>query len=172
MINGRCCIMFNKFKPDQYYRDIFAIDLGLLKEEGIKGIICDIDNTIVPWSEDSVVKEVIDWFEEIKGQGFKICLLSNGKDKRVNYFSKELSLPAVGLAIKPAKKAFRLAQAKLGLAKEEIVVVGDQFTDIFGGNRMGFKTILVDPLSEKEFFMTRLMRKLEGLVYKRREQDE
>lgn len=165
--------MLNKFQPDQYYQDIFAIDLDLLKQEGIKGMICDIDNTIVPWSEYSVVEEVIDWFAEIKRRGFKICLLSNGKDERVSYFSKKLSIPAVGLAIKPAKKAFRQAQEKLGLEKDEIVVVGDQiFTDIYGGNRMGFKTILVDPLSQKEFFMTRLMRKLERLVFKRREKDE
>ena len=166
-------LMLNKFQPDQYYQDIFSIDLDQLKKEGIKGMLCDIDNTIVPWSEYSVLEEVIDWFAEVKRRGFKICLLSNGRDERVNYFSKKLSIPAVGLAIKPARKAFRLAQEKLGLEKEEIVVVGDQiFTDIFGGNRMGFKTILVDPLSKKEFFMTRIMRRLERLVFKRREKDE
>ena len=161
--------MLNNLKPDQYYQDIFAIDLNLLQNEGIKGLICDIDNTIVPWSKDLLVKEVADWFAEIKEHGFKICLVSNGIDKRVNYFSEELSLPAVGQAVKPAKRAFRLAQKILKLKKEEIAVVGDQiFTDVFGGNRMGFRTILVDPMSDKEFFTTKVMRSLEKLVFKRR----
>lgn len=161
--------MLNKLKPDQYYQDIFAIDLNLLKEEGIKGLICDIDNTIVPWSEESILKDVIDWFAEIKEHGFKICLVSNGTDKRVKFFSNELSLPAVGQAIKPAKRAFKLAQKILQLDEKEIVVVGDQiFTDVYGGNRMGYRTILVDPMSDKELFTTKIMRSLEKLVYKRR----
>lgn len=161
--------MLDKFKPDQYYQDIFAIDLDSLKRKGIKGLICDIDNTIISWSEDLIVKEVVDWFAYIKRQGFLICLVSNGKNKRVKYFSKELSLPAVGQAIKPAKRAFKQAQKMLMLNKGEIAVIGDQiFTDVYGGNRMGYCTILVDPMSEKELFTTRFMRKIEKLVYKRR----
>ncbi len=161
--------MLNNLKPDQYYQDIFTIDLNSLKEEGIKGLICDIDNTIVPWSEDSVLEEVTDWFVEIENHGFKICLVSNGTDKRVKFFSEELSLPAIGQAIKPAKRAFKLAQQMLELKDNEIAVVGDQiFTDVYGGNRMGFRTILVDPMSDKELFTTKFMRSLENLVFKRR----
>lgn len=161
--------MFNKLRPDHYYQDIFAIDLMELKAEGIKGLICDIDNTIIPWSEEIIMKEVADWFDETKEMGFSTCLLSNGKDKRVKNLGQELSIPAVGLAVKPSKRAFKAAQKILKLEKEEIAVIGDQiFTDIFGGNRMGFKTILVDPLSKKEFFTTMFIRKIERLVYKRR----
>ena len=61
--------MLNKFQPDQYYQDIFSIDLDQLKKEGIKGMLCDIDNTIVPWSEYSVLEEVIDWFAGSKETG-------------------------------------------------------------------------------------------------------
>lgn len=166
---GRCCIMLNNFKPDQYYQDIFSIDLNSLKKEGIDGLICDIDNTIVPWSEDSVIEEVTDWFAEIERHGFKICLVSNGTDKRVKYFSNELSLPAIGQAVKPAKRAFKLAQKMLELRDDQIAVVGDQiFTDVYGGNRIGFRTILVDPMSDKELFTTKFMRSLENLVFKRR----
>ena len=161
--------MFDKLKPELYYQDIFAIDLIALDREGIKGLICDIDNTIMPWSEDTIIKEVLDWFDEIKEQGFSICLVSNGKDKRVKKLSQDLSIPAVGLAAKPSKRAFKKAQKILKLKREEIAVIGDQlFTDIFGGNRMGFKTILVDPMSSKEFFTTMLIRKIERFVYKRR----
>ncbi|MFW6282134.1 MAG: YqeG family HAD IIIA-type phosphatase [bacterium] len=161
--------MFNKMQPDQYYRDIFEIDLDLLKKTGIKGLICDIDNTIVPWSEESVILEVANWFEKINEEGFKICLVSNGTDRRVKFFSEELKLPAVGQAIKPAKRAFKIAQKILELEKEEIAVIGDQiFTDVYGGNRMGYTTILVDPLSDKELKSTRLMRSIEKLIFKGR----
>lgn len=161
--------MLDNLKPDLYYPDIFTIDLKLLEGEGIKGFICDIDNTIVPWSEERILQEVIEWFAEVQRKGFKVCLVSNGIDDRVNFFSRRLSLPAVGQAVKPAKRAFKLAKAKLDLRTHEIAVIGDQiFTDILGGNRMGFMTILVDPLSKKEFFTTKIMRLLEKLVFKRR----
>lgn len=161
--------MFNKLQPDQYYQDIFSIDLDLLKKQGIKGIICDIDNTIVPWSKKEVVLKVYDWFTEIERNGLKMCLVSNGTDSRVKSFSQKLDIPAVGLAIKPSKKAFRVAKKILELDNREIAVVGDQiFTDVFGGNRMGFKTILVDPMSKREFFTTKIIRLLEKLVFKRR----
>lgn len=160
--------MLSKFKPDKHFQDIFAIDFDKLRKEGIRGLICDIDNTIVPWSEEKVLAEVTDWFAEIKKKGFKVCLVSNGTDRRVSFFSNQLGLPAVGQAVKPSKRAFQKAQKKLGLKREEIAVIGDQiFTDVFGGNRMGFKTILVEPLSKKEFITTRIMRSLERLVYKR-----
>ncbi|AZO95699.1 YqeG family HAD IIIA-type phosphatase [Iocasia frigidifontis] len=163
--------MINKLKPDQYYQDVFLIDFDLLKKQGIKGVICDIDNTIVPWSEEEILQEIIDWFSEIKDRGFQICLVSNGTAKRVNYFSEKLDLPAFGQAVKPAGKAFRKAQTVMALNSSEIVVIGDQlFTDVFGGNRMGFVTILVDPMNSREFFTTRIMRLLERMFFKRGEE--
>ncbi|MFW6022189.1 MAG: YqeG family HAD IIIA-type phosphatase [Halanaerobiaceae bacterium] len=165
--------MFSKLKPDLYYKDVFSIDLSLLKSEGIKGLICDIDNTIVSWSEDEVVIEVINWLAEIKNEDFIICLVSNGIDKRVQFFSEELSLPAVGQAIKPAKRAFKVAQKILQLKPDEIAVIGDQiFTDVLGGNRMGYMTILVDPMSEKELITTKFMRSIEKFFFKRSDNHE
>lgn len=161
---------WSNLKPDYYYPDIFSIDLDQLSSRGVRGIISDIDNTIVAWSEEELLKEVFDWFADLKERDFKVCLVSNGTGRRVGYFSRELGIPAVGQAIKPAKRAFRQAREKLGLAPEEIAVIGDQiFTDILGGNRMGFQTILVDPLSPKEFLTTRFVRSLEKLVFKRRD---
>ncbi|MFW6034915.1 MAG: YqeG family HAD IIIA-type phosphatase [Halanaerobiales bacterium] len=163
--------MITKLQPDLYYRNIFVIDFDKLKQEGIKGIICDIDNTIVPWTEEEVIEEVADWFISIKDKGFDICLVSNGTDRRVQFFSDKLSLPAFGQAIKPTKRAFKLAQKSLDFKKTEIAVIGDQiFTDVFGGNRMGYKTILVDPMSKKEFITTKIMRLLEKIFFKRREE--
>ncbi len=158
--------------PDHYYKNIFEIDLQKLKDDNIKGIICDIDNTIVPYEKKEVMNDVLDWFQTLKKMNFKVCLVSNGREKRVKFFRKELNLPALGQAVKPSKKAFKKALNHiLKLDKSETAVIGDQiFTDVLGGNRAGLKTILVDPMGEKEFFVTKFVRFIESLVFKRDQQ--
>ena len=161
--------MLKILKPDFYYKEIYSIKLELLGENDIKGIICDIDNTIVEWSEKEIEKEVLSWFEKLSAKGFKVCLVTNSLNKRAFYFSKKINTPAIGYAIKPAKWSYKKAQKIMGLSKNEIVVIGDQiFTDILGGNRLGFMTILVDPLAKKEFFTTKIFRLLEKLFFNRK----
>mgnify|MGYP001132778521 FL=1 len=154
--------------PDSYYKSIFEVKIEDLKDLDIKGVIIDIDNTIVPWKDKKLSNEVFNWFNKLIEEGFRLCLISNGMSKRVEYFSNQLDIPAIGTAVKPRKKAFRQALKILGLRKEKVAVIGDQvFTDVLGGNRMGFTTILVDPLKEEEFITTKIMRLLEKLVIKR-----
>ena len=161
--------MFEVLEPDYYYKDIFSVDFDRLKDIGIRGIICDIDNTIVPYHKKELIQDVLDWFETMKKEGFKICLLSNGMDKRVEFFSNKLDLPAIGQAVKPRKKAYFNAINILNLHNSQIAVIGDQiFTDVYGGNRIGLKTILVDPMDNKEFILTKFVRKIEKFVYKRK----
>lgn len=161
-------IILKKLYPDAYYKSIFNINIKDLKESGIKGIIVDIDNTIVPWNDKKVSDEVFNWFTNLIEEGFRLCLISNGMTKRVEYFSNQLDIPAIGTAVKPRKKAFKKALKILGLKKEKVAVIGDQiFTDVLGGNRMEFMTILVDPLEENEFITTKIMRFIEKIVFKR-----
>lgn len=161
--------MFELLTPDEYYRNIFEIDIKRLKHNGIRGIICDIDNTIVPYKNKMISDEVREWLDKLRKNDFKICLVSNGLKSRVDYFSNKLDLPAVGKAVKPAKRAYKESIKILDLDKEEIVVVGDQiFTDILGGNRLNLNTILVNPMTEEEFFVTRIMRKIEKCFFKRK----
>lgn len=160
--------MLKKLYPDAYYESIFKINIEDLKESGIKGMIVDIDNTIVPWNDKKLSDEVFNWFKNLIEEGFRLCLISNGMTKRVEYFSNQLDIPAIGTAVKPRKKAFKKALKILGLRKEKIAVVGDQiFTDVLGGNRMGFMTILVDPLNKNEFITTKIMRFIEKIVFNR-----
>jgi hypothetical protein len=164
--------MFDYLKPDYYYSDIFSIDLNILKKQGIKGVICDIDNTIVAWSNKEILEKVYEWIQLLEEDGFSVCLVSNGLNRRVSYFRENLEVPAVGQAVKPRKKAYKKAQKILGLKSTEIVVIGDQiFTDILGGNRLDFLTILVDPVDNKEFFTTRIMRCFERLIFTRKNWD-
>lgn len=160
--------MLNILKPDYYYKNICNINLKKLKNIGIKGIICDIDNTIVKWSEEEIGQDIKQWFEILTKMGFEICLVTNGLGGRAEYFSEKMDIPALGQALKPAKPTYKKAQNLLGLNPDEIVVIGDQiFTDIFGGNRLGFMTILVDPLTDKEFITTKFFRLLEKLFFTR-----
>ena len=157
-----------KLYPDIYYESIFDIEVEDLQDYDIKGVVVDVDNTIVPWNDKEISNEVFNWFNNLIEKGFRLCLISNGMNKRVEYFSNQLDIPAISKAVKPRKKAFRQALKILGVKKERVAVIGDQiFTDVLGGNRMGFTTILVDPLNKQEFITTKLMRLLEKFVIKR-----
>ncbi|MFW5999343.1 MAG: YqeG family HAD IIIA-type phosphatase [Halanaerobiaceae bacterium] len=156
------------FSPDYYFAAVPEISPGFLHENDIEGIICDIDNTIVVWNNDELSDRYRDWFTMLLERGFEVCLISNGLNSRVEYFGRKLGVPAVGQAVKPLKRAFFEAGGKLEVEPEKIAVIGDQiFTDILGGNRAGFITILVDPIDRKEFFLTRFMRLFEKPLFNR-----
>ena len=155
--------------PDQQLNDIFEIDTAYLKLIGIKGLITDMDNTLVAWSDRTVYPRLAEWFAALKAEGFKLCIVSNNSEEKGGQLAREVGIPAVWYAVKPRRKAFRRALEKMDLKPEEAAVVGDQiFTDVLGGNRLGLYTILVNPISEKEFFWTRFSRMLERLVAKRK----
>lgn len=150
------------FYPNEYYKTFSDIDIDHLKRIGIKGIIVDIDNTLIPWSNKVPDENTYLWINKLRSEGFKVCLISNNTKSRVQEFNKDLNCPVVWSAKKPLKTAYIKASKYLDCPVKNIAVVGDQiFTDVFGGNRMGMYTILVDPLSEKEFFWTKLIRKIE-----------
>ncbi|MDW7740395.1 MAG: YqeG family HAD IIIA-type phosphatase [Bacillota bacterium] len=151
--------------PNQHLDNIFEIDIDHLKSLGIKGIITDMDNTLVPWSDRSVYPKLAEWFINLKKRGFRLYIVSNNSRDRGAQLAKELDIPAIWYAVKPRRKAFRRAIEDMALKPGEVAVVGDQiFTDVLGGNRLGLYTIHVTPISEKEFIWTKLMRCFENLV--------
>ncbi len=151
-----------KLIPDAICESVFAIDLDKLKSLGIAGLLVDIDNTLVPWGESEMEEAFVAWVKRVQQEGLKICLVSNAKKDRAQSFATLLDIPAVGLALKPLRRAFRKGMALLNLAPHEVAVVGDQlFTDVLGGNRLGLHTILINPLSNKELDSTKMVRKIE-----------
>lgn len=157
--------MKRALKPDLYLNSIHELKVGLLAEKGISAIIIDIDNTLVSWDTREPDEKVNQFVYDLVQKGFKICILSNNSRKRVEEFNKGLKLPAIYKAIKPSRNAFKRAMKLMDATAENTAVIGDQlFTDILGGNRMGLYTILVSPISEKEFIWTRLVRKVEKAV--------
>lgn len=158
--------MIRLLSPDFEYESLQAIPLEDLQENGIKGLLLDLDNTVAPWNNNTLTKEIIDWFGKIKEAGISACFISNNRrPDRVAAVADVLGILYVYKAAKPRKKAFLKGIEHLGLKPEETAVVGDQiFTDVFGGNRLGLKTILVTPIHEKEFAGTKVLRLMERIA--------
>lgn len=157
--------MLKLLTPDFYVESVFDLDLEDLKRRGITTIMSDLDNTLVPWDQDSVNPTLLNWVNKVKKSGMKFILVSNAVEKRIDYFTQELGVPGIGKARKPLSRAFKEALDQLGVTVQETAMVGDQvFTDVLGGNRIGLYTILVVPLSQKELAITRVFRRLERLV--------
>ena len=158
--------MFGILKPKVYVNSVYNIDLKKLKKiKKIKGIIVDLDNTLVAWGEKEVSQRIIDWIKEAKELGLKICIVSNTNSKRVAEFAKILNIPYHSKYFKPFSIAFNNGLKILDTKKSETVVIGDQiFTDIWGGNRLKLLTILVVPIVKKDSIGTFLHRNLEKII--------
>ena len=142
------------------------IDLESLWSQGYRGLIFDLDNTLVSWRRWSLTPSVKAWLERAQMLGFRMCILSNCLfGRRVARFSKQAGIPAIPKAKKPRRRWFQQALDLLGTQPDNTIVVGDQvFTDVLGGNRMGLYTILVLPVDRREFYITILQRTAEKLV--------
>ncbi len=152
-------------RPASQVQSVYAIDLRLLEARGIRGMILDLDNTIVPWGTWSATPELAAWIAAARDAGFRLCIVSNNAGPRVRHLAAALGLPAVAAALKPGRAALLRALRLLGTTPATTALVGDQlFTDILGGNRLGLHTILVRPQSGREFPLTRLVRLAERLV--------
>ena len=157
--------MFEKFYPRVILDKVQDISIEKLDKNNIKGLILDIDNTLVPEHMKEADENAVKWIERIKGAGFKVCIVSNASKKRVIKFNERLQLYAIHRASKPGTKAFEKAGRLMDFKNENIAVVGDQiFTDIYGGNRVNMFTILVTPINKRESFFVMLKRLPEKLV--------
>ncbi|MDR3591617.1 MAG: YqeG family HAD IIIA-type phosphatase [Negativicutes bacterium] len=157
--------MYHLFCPDMMVESLQDINFDELKEEGVRGIIFDLDNTIIPWDSSDLCPTVALMLSEILAKGLKVSIVSNNWHKRVKEIALQLGLPFVSRAYKPAKTGFRRALAAMELEAGETVVIGDQlFTDVLGGNRLGLRTIWVKPLTAQEFIGTKIHRRFEKLA--------
>ncbi len=157
--------MYRLLCPTLAVETLFDIDIDALAAQGIRGIIFDLDNTIIPWDSREMDATIVAWLRDVLDRGFKVAIVSNNWRGRVREIAARFDLPFVSRAYKPAKTGFRRALAELGLEPGEVAVVGDQlFTDVLGGNRLGLMTIWVKPLSANEFIGTLIQRRAERLA--------
>ena len=160
--------MIEKFYPSFTVDSIKNITAELLDRNNIKGLILDIDNTLVPNHVADADDNAVQWIEGMKTAGFKLCIVSNASKKRVVKFNDRLKLYAVHRALKPGTRAFEKAGRMMDFKNKNIAVVGDQiFTDIYGGNRVGMFTILVKPIDTREGKLVRLKRIFEKRILER-----
>lgn len=161
--------MIERFFPDLIVDRVQDIDEDILRKNSVKGLILDIDNTLVPQHMKEADENAVKWIQHVKQSGFKVCIVSNASKKRVVKFNEKLKVYAVYRASKPGSKALLKAASYMGVRPEETAMVGDQiFTDVYGGNRLNMFTILVKPIDrKKEFFFVKLKRFPEKLVFKR-----
>lgn len=154
--------MFSRLVPKLYLNSIYELNLDGLRRRGIRGLITDLDNTLVAWGSAEVPDSLVRWISGARAAGFRICLVSNNTLPRVGSFARALEIPAIAKARKPFNRAYKEAMSLMGTTPPETAVIGDQvFTDVFGGNLLGLFTVLVAPIDSREFVGTRLVRFVE-----------
>lgn len=159
--------MLKLLTPDLHIESVFKLNLEKLRKNNIRGLIIDIDNTLVSWEIKYATEKIKTWLLSLRKEGFEVCLVSNNTRDRVVIFNEELKLPAIHRALKPRIGAFKKAMKAIGTTAENTAVIGDQiFTDVLGGNRMGLFTVLVVPIVGKEFWWTTFVRKIERHILK------
>ena len=164
------------FYPDEYLDSAYGIDYEKLYDEGIRGIIFDIDNTLVMHGYPPD-ERAVNLLTSLDRMGFKILFLSNNKEDRVKSF-RDAAVPGafyLHKANKPLKSGYRKAMDMMGCDTESTVFIGDQlFTDVWGAKRCGMENILVAPIDPHEEIQIVLKRILERIVlssYKRSGRD-
>lgn len=158
--------MLEKFVPDIYQKSIYDINYDTLGKRGIKCLIFDLDNTLVPVTVKKPTKKVSDLFEDLKRKGFKLIIVSNSPKKRVAPFKDYLCTDSAYFSFKPLKRKYNKILKSYNYKKEEIACIGDQLlTDIWGANRMDFLSILVNPIGKTDFTLTKLNRFVETSIY-------
>ncbi len=156
--------MLQRFYPGEYLDSTYKIDFEELYRQGYRGLIFDIDNTLVPHGAkaDARAKAL---FERLRRLGYDCCLLSNNKEARVKLFNDDVQVRYIYDAHKPSVKNYNRAMELMGTDRINTIFVGDQiFTDVYGANRAGIRTILVKPIHPKEEIQIVLKRYLEKIV--------
>lgn len=156
--------MLETFYPDYEVESAYAIDYERLYEQGYRGIIYDIDNTLVPHGAPAD-ERAIALFQRLKSIGFGVMLLSNNKEPRVKMFNDSVQAEYIFKAGKPGRAGYERAMRELGTTAENTLFIGDQlFTDVWGAKRAGIVSYLVKPIHPKEEIQIVLKRYLEKIV--------
>lgn len=152
--------------PHWYLPSFEEIDLDVLRSLGIKGIILDLDNTLVPGGKNEVPPDVKAWLKRATEKGFKLCIFSNTVwIKRLARISGETGIPYIVGSLKPRRGGIRKALDFIGVKPQESVMIGDRvLTDVWGGNRMGMWTILLEPLKGGKGLATNIFWHLEHFL--------
>lgn len=162
--------MLQKYYPFEYVESVFSIDYQKLYRMGYRGILFDVDNTLVHHGDDST-PEIDELFRRIQSIGFQTLLLTDNNEERVKRFIRNIDTLYICEAGKPEPEAYLRAIDMLKLEKSQVICIGDQiFRDILGANRSGIASILVKFIrleSEKKIGKRRYLEKMILWFYQR-----
>lgn len=158
--------MRKMFTPDYYIKSYKNLNIDRLRQQQIKVLVCDIDNTLVAHDEAYPDEYVKAFIQRVKDAGIRVVLVSNNVKERVETFAKELDVKTYPFAKKPLKTTYLKLMKDCGCGPKEIAVLGDQLlTDMLGANRVGFYTILTHPVAQKDLTCTKINRVVENMVF-------
>ena len=154
--------------PDLYLDSVKNINPELLRKKNIKGLIIDVDNTLIDYDRN-LIEGAESWSKNLKDEGIRCIILSNSNKKdKVEKVANTLDMPYILFAKKPLKSGFLRACELIKLRPEEVAAVGDQiFTDVIGANRCNMFSILVKQVAKKDIFITWVKRPIENFIIKR-----
>ncbi|MDD2434732.1 MAG: YqeG family HAD IIIA-type phosphatase [Bacilli bacterium] len=154
-----------KYIPDRYQKSIYTIDYDNLLKCGITCLLFDLDNTIAPIGIVEPTKKTKELFKKLKEKGFKLVIFSNSNKKRLKPFKEILDVDCCASALKPLSGKFLKVLNEYDLDVSEVAIIGDQIlTDVVGGNNVGITTILINPVSTKDFWFTKINRLFEKKI--------
>lgn len=151
--------------PHHTVADLTHLCVETLYKQGIRGLLLDLDNTLMPWNSSVIDQGVVEWVAEAKRTPLALCLVTNATHHRVSRAIEPLGLPFVALARKPLLPGFRRAMRILGTSPGETAMIGDQvFTDVLGANLLGLHSILIELPNPREQWWMKGARRLERWV--------
>ena len=159
--------MLEIFKPTWMVKSIYTVSPDQLKNHGIRAVFSDLDNTLIAWNNPDGTPELRQWMTSLKTAGIPLIVISNNSKDRVAKATANLDLPFMSRSLKPLSFGINRARVKLGLAKNEVVMVGDQLiTDMVAAHEAGVRSILVKPLLNTDKWDTRINRFFERRIWK------
>ena len=153
------------FGPDRFVSRLAAVSVDDLYDQGFRGLIVDLDNTLMGFRQTEVAADHVEWVQQAHERGFRMVMVSNNFTERVTGIAAQLDIACVPNALKPLPFGMLRAVRLLQLPRRQIAVVGDQlFTDVLSGKLCGLYTILTEPIEAKDFPVTKIFRFLERLM--------
>ncbi len=151
--------MKDKLTPTYMFGHFYEVTPEFLRSIGVRGLLCDIDNTLAPYEAEDPDEQIRAWVDSITEAGIKLALVSNNHPPRVERFNKDMKLPAYPDSGKPGKKTLLLAMREMGVDATETAMMGDQLlTDSYAGRHMGLPSIIVPPIKDKTNLFFRFKR--------------
>ena len=154
--------------PDYYYESVFLIPYEDLWEKNIRGLIFDLDNTLTPFHEKLPPAKIVALMKRLEKMGFQVCLLTNNTPARLKGFNEGMKLKGIANGLKPFTRGIKRAMKLMGTTHSQTVIIGDQLlSDVWAGKNAGIGTIMVKPITEKDFFFVRMKRVIERFMLRR-----